>query len=273
MITHNRPDYTKISLECLCNTAPQNLKLTIWDNNSDSATKEVVDKFRNHRCVERVIFNETNEKLRRPTNWFWENSLDADLLGKVDDDCLVSEDWCRVLEQAHRDIPAAGVLACCRFLSEDFDYERASKKISTFGTHQVLRNCWVQGSGYLMKREVIHRNGFLKPKETFTTYCVRAAAKGYINGWYYPFLFEEHMDDPRVSHTGIRSEEDFQRLIPLSARAFGIKTREQWTQRLTASAQRLQEYSIDPYDFIGFRAKVNRKIASILGREYFPKVK
>ncbi|MEW6115780.1 MAG: glycosyltransferase [Nitrospirota bacterium] len=273
MITYNRPEYTRLSLERLCGTAPKNLRVTIWDNASDAATREVVEKFKNHWCVERVIFNETNEKLRRPTNWFWENSLDADLLGKVDDDCLVPEDWCQILAQAHKDIPEAGILACCRFLPEDFNYERASKKISTFGIHQVLRNCWVQGSGYLMKREVIRRIGFLEPEETFTTFCIRAAAKGFMNGWYYPFLFEEHMDDPRVPHTGIRSEEDFQRLIPLSARTFGIRTREQWIQRLVTSNQRLQEYSINPYDFIGYRARLNRKIAEIRGKEYFPKVK
>lgn len=104
MITHNRPEYTMLSLERLCSTAPKNLRVTIWDNGSDFATKEVVDKFRNHWSVEQVIFNKNNERLRRPTNWFWENSRDADLIGKVDDDCLVPDDWCHVLEQAHEDI-------------------------------------------------------------------------------------------------------------------------------------------------------------------------
>ncbi len=273
MIIYNRPEYTNQSLSRLCETAPPNLRVTIWDNGSDSATKEVVDKFRNHWCVERVIFNDTNEKLRKPTNWFWENNSDADLLGKVDNDCLVPEDWIRVLEEAHRDIPQAGALGCWHFLPEDFKPQLAEKKIQTFGKHQIIKNCWVGGSGYLMKREVINKIGFLRPKETFTDYCIRASVKGFINGWYYPFLYQEHMDDPRVPHTGIRSEEDFQRLIPLSARTFGIKTREQWIQRLMTSAQRLQEYSLNPYDFIGFKARVKRKITAILGGEYFPKVK
>jgi len=149
----------------------------------------------------------------------------------------------------------------------------AKNKIQSFGRHQIMRNCWVGGSGYLMKRHVLGQNGILRPKETFTDYCIRASAKGLVNGWYYPLLCQEHMDDPRTPHTAIRSEDDFQRLIPLSARTFGIKTREQWIQRMIVSSRRLQEYSIDPYDFMGFRAWAQRNILNILGREYFPKVK
>lgn len=273
MITFNRPEYTMLSLQCLCDTAPGNLKVTIWDNASEQETREVVAGFQSHPAVERVIFNLKNEKLRRPTNWFFKNSLDADLLGKVDDDCLVPADWSKVLERAHADIPEAGILGCWRFPPEDFNPEKAEKKIAAFGNHQIMRNCWIEGSGYLMKREVIQKIGFIKQKETFTDFCLRAASKGYIVGWYYPFLYQEHMDDPRAAHTGIHTEEDFQRLIPLSARKFGITTREQWTQRLKTSAQRLQEYSIDPYDFIGFRAKVKRNILKMVGGDFFPKVR
>lgn len=273
MITYNRPEYADQSLSRLCETAPPNMRLTIWDNDSDAATKKMVNKFRNHWCVERVIFNDRNDKLRRPTTWFWENNSDADLLGKVDDDCLVPENWLSVLEEAHRDIPQAGILGCWHFLPEDFKPQLAEKKIQTIGRHQLMRNCWIGGSGYLMKREVINKIGLLRPKETFSDYCIRASSKGFINGWYYPFLYQEHMDDPRVPHTGIRSEEDFQRLIPLSARTFGINTREQWIQRLKTSAQKLQEYSLNPYDFIGIKASVKKKITEIMCGEYFPKVK
>jgi glycosyltransferase involved in cell wall biosynthesis len=273
MITFNRPDYTKKSLARLCDTAPRNLRVTVWDNGSNTETKEVLEKYRSHWCVENIIFNKTNDKLRGPTNWFWENSQTAELLGKVDDDCLVPEDWCGILEEAHKDIPEAGILGCWRFLPEDFRYEKAVKKIWTYGTHQILRNCWVEGSGYLMKREVVHKIGFLKDKESFTGFCTRAAAQGFINGWYYPFLFQEHMDDPRVPNTGIRSEEDFRKLIPLTAINFRIKTKEEWLQCLMKEAQNHQEYSINPYDFIGLRARLKRKFAQIMGDEYLPKVK
>jgi hypothetical protein len=272
MITFNRPRYTELSLQRLCDFAPANLKLTIWDNGSERETIEVLERFQRHPCVEQIIFNESNEKLRRPTNWFWENALDAELIGKVDDDCLVPETWCSVLEQAHRDIARFGIIGCWRFFPEDFRAEAAQKKIASFGKHQIMMNCWVEGSGYLMKREVVNQLGTLGAEETFTNYGIRAAAKGYINGWYYPFLYQEHMDDPRAPHTGIQSEEDFQRLIPLSAQRFGIQTKDQWLNRLKGSAQRLQECSFDPRDYIGWRATAKRRIARLMGKEYFPRV-
>ena len=74
MITFNRPTYTEKSLSLLCDTAPTNLRVTIWDNGSNAETKEVVKSFEKHWCVERVIFNEKNDKLRHTPNWFWKNN-------------------------------------------------------------------------------------------------------------------------------------------------------------------------------------------------------
>ena len=273
MITFNRPTYTEKSLKVLCDTAPKNLKVTIWDNGSDSETKEVVRKYENHWCVEKVIFNEKNDKLRHPTNWFWKNNRDADLLGKVDDDCLVPENWCQILGQAHKDIPEAGVLGCWPFLPEDFDQAKAQKKIMTYGSHQLLRNCWVGGSGYLIKREVIEKICLIDYNESFTGFCIRAAAKGFINGWYYPFLYQEHMDDPRVSNTGICTEDDFQKTIPLTARTFSVNTRNDWIKNIMKDAQRQQQCSINPSDYIGLTAKMKRKLYRLFGANYFPKMK
>lgn len=271
LITYNRPDYARMSLERLCDTIPKNARITVWDNASENQTIQVVKAFEKHPLVERVIYNKKNERLWAPTKWFWENSKDADFISKVDDDCLMPPKWCEILEKAHNDMPHAGILGCWRFLPEDFNLSKASRKIYAYGPHMVMRNCWVEGSGYLMKRSIIDNIGTLRQNETFTDFCIRASAKGFINGWYYPFLYQEHMDDPRARHTGIKTEEDFKKLIPLSAEKFGIRSKDAWTERLKKSAQKLQECSIDPYDYIGIKAKVKRKIHTFLGKEYFPK--
>lgn len=273
MITYNRPVYTELSLKTLCGNTPENAKIIIWDNASNEETRSVIQKYANHPRIERIIFNPTNEKLRGPTNWFFENNRDADLISKVDDDCLVPARWCEILQQAHLDIPQAGILGCWRFFQEDFNEETAREKIFRYGQHRILRNCWVEGSGYLMKRAVLDEIGLIREGESFTTYCIRAAAKGFINGWYYPFLYQEHMDDPRAEHTGMKTEEDFSRLIPLSAATFNIDSKDAWIQRLRMSAQKLQMYSIDPYDFIGMRARIKRGFFRLLGKEYVPSMK
>ena len=273
MITYNRPFYTELSLKTLIENTTETSKIVIWDNASEGETRFLIKKYEKHPRIDRIIFNPTNEKLWGPTNWFLENYQDADFLSKVDDDCLVPARWCEILTKAHLDIPQAGILGCWRFFPEDFNEEMAGKKIFRYGEHQIMRNCWVEGSGFLMKRAVLDEIGILLKGESFTTYCIRAAAKGFINGWYYPFLFQEHMDDPRAKHTGIRTEEDFKRLIPLSAVTFNISSKDDWTQRLRQSAQRLQSYSFNPSDFIGTTAKIKHKLFKVFGREYVPLVK
>lgn len=273
VITYNRPRYARLSLTRLCETLPENARVIIWDNASGPDTVSVVKGFENHPLVERVVYNTTNAGLRTPTNWFWREYGDAEFLSKVDDDCLMPPGWCDVLTKAHAEVPEFGVLGCWRFMPEDFNPGNAIKKIRSFGAHTLMRNCWIEGSGYLMKSGIVRKIGLLKDNESFTTWCVRAAASGYINGWYYPFLYQEHMDDPRARHTGIKTDEDFNRLIPLTAKNFGITTKEAWQRRLMDSAQRLQKYSLDPYDFIGLRARLKRKVCGMLGRQYIPEVK
>lgn len=273
MITFNRPSYTELSLKTLCENIPEKAKIVIWDNASEEPTKSVVKKYEKHHRVDQIIFNSTNEKLRRPTNWFLDTYRDADLLGKVDDDCLVPGGWCETLHRAHHDIPEAGILGCWHFLPEDFHEETASKKIFRYGDHQIMRNCWIGGSGYLMKKAVLNKIGLIRDKESFTDFCIRAAIKGFINGWYYPFLYQEHMDDPLAEHTGIRTEADFKKLIPLTAANNNIYSRDAWIQHQRYDARNLQKYSIDPYDFIGVHAKIKQGLLKIFGKKYIPIMK
>ena len=74
MITHNRPAYTALALARLCDTLPDDARVTVWDNGSTPETVEVVRKFEGHRRVERIVYNRKNEKLRGPTNWFWQSA-------------------------------------------------------------------------------------------------------------------------------------------------------------------------------------------------------
>ncbi len=271
MITYNRSAYTAMALSRLCDTLPDDARLTVWDNGSAQDTVDVIKKFEGHRLVERIVYNRKNEKLRGPTNWFWQSVGEAEFVSKVDDDGLMPDQWTETLERAHRDIPQAGVLGTWRFPEEDFLEDLARKKIQTLGSHQILRSCWVEGSGYLMKREVIERIGLIREEESFTTYCIRAAAAGFINGWYYPFLYQEHMDDPRAPHTEMKTEADFRRLQPLSAQTFKIMSRDEWTNKLRQLAHSLQACSYDPSDYLGRRAWFKQKACRILGRPYVPR--
>ena len=243
VVTYNRPVYTERSLQALfANTDPMT-RIWLWHNGNDGDTLAVVERFRDR--LFRFVHSKINVQLTKPTNWLLENAS-GDLLGKVDDDCLVPPSWDRRLEKAHRDEPSFGVLGCWRFFDEDFVPELANKKIRSFrGGHRVLVNHWVAGTGFLMKRACVADGGLVKEARGFTDYCIELARRGWVNGWIYPFLYQEHMDDPRAAHTGIRSDDDLQRSAPLSARMNGITTVRAWEERLRQSARDVQAAPLD----------------------------
>src|ERR1017187_611129 len=127
MITHNRPAYTAMALARLCDTLPGDARVTVWDNGSSAEMISVLKKFESRPAVEKIIYNPTNDKLRGPTNWFWQNTTDAEFVSKVDDDGLMPDRWIETLEQAHRDVPEFGVLGTWRFPDEDFAADLAIK--------------------------------------------------------------------------------------------------------------------------------------------------
>ena len=266
MITYNRAEYTKLSLKRLLETSDETMRVWIWHNGTDKETLQVVQSFQCHPRLFKFYHSRENKKLREPTNWLWSESK-SDFIGKVDDDCLVPDGWADKLRQAHLDVLEFGVIGCWHFLEEDFVPELANKKIKEYACgHRLMRNCSVGGSGYLMKRACVNKMGLLRPKQSFTGYCVRLAAHGWANGWYYPFLYQEHMDDPRAQHTLLKTEEDFHRYMPLTAINFGITSIEDWLQHLHNDAVKIQAASINPKRYVGCSAKLRRARKKIFGK-------
>lgn len=269
MITYRSAGYLHLSLPRLLETLGEQDRVWLWHNGDDEATIEALRPFTTDARVHRYHHSRENVKLREPTTWLWRDTP-ARFVSKVDDDCLVSPGWLDTFAAAHDANPDFGVIGSWRHPEEDFLPEVAARKIQTFnGGHQLMRNLWVQGSGYLMDRDLVVRQGPLGDQESFTGYCIRAARLGAVNGFYYPFVPEDHMDDPRSAHTLIRTDTDLAARMPLSARAHGVTTVEAWTAQLRQSAVVLQEASLDPADYSGWRARrraVARRLARVVGR-------
>lgn len=257
MITHSRPHYTSLSLRRLLDTCDERTRIWLWHNGTDEATLAVVRPLASHPRVHAFHHSEANVRLREPTNWLWQNAT-GDLLGKVDDDCLVPHGWIQTLRLAHADEQRFGIVACWHFDEGDFDPALSGRKIREFrGGHRLVMNVWLGGSGYLMKSACVKRLGLLKSQQSFTDYCGRVAASGWVNGWYYPLLYQEHMDDPRSPHSLLRSDEDLQRYLPLSALSNGVTTLAAWQAQLQRSALRVQKAEYDPILYSGWRKKLS----------------
>lgn len=269
MITYRSAGYLHLSLPRLLDTLGEQDRVWLWHNGDDEATIEALRPFTNDARVHRYHHSRENVKLREPTSWLWHESS-ARFVSKVDDDCLVSPGWLDTFTAAHDANPQFGVIGSWRHPDEDFREDLASRKIGHFaGGHRLMRNLWVQGSGYLMSRALVERHGVLKPDESFTRYCIRVERGGAVNGFYFPFVPEEHMDDPRSPHTLIRTDSDLRDRMPLSAEANGVSTVAAWTQQLVRSAYILQTASLDPRSYSGWRAKIKsgrRRLALMTGR-------
>ncbi len=241
MITYNRPEYTRLSLERLLESADADTRVWLWHNGTDEETLAVVREQLEHPSVHKFHHSPENVKLRDPTNWILQEG-NSEYVSKVDDDCLVPEGWIDVLTRAHEAEPSFGALGCWRFMPEDYDEASAARKIREFrGGNRVMCHPWVEGSGFLLKRECVDKVGLLTPRESgITGYLIRVALKGWVNGWYFPFLWQEHMDDPRAPHTLLKTDADFLKYAPLSAPLSGAETVAQWDRQLRKSAANLQ---------------------------------
>lgn len=258
MITHNRPQYTRRSLARLLDTCGSDARVWVWQNGLHPDTLEVLSGFRGHPRLARVHESPENLGVREPTNWFWKES-EAPLVGKVDDDCLMSPGWIEELARAHAANPNLGSIACWHYRKEDFDHDLAAPKIREFAAGQkLLVNYWTPGSGYLMKRDCIEAAGYIGPQQSFTGYCIQLSLSGWYNGWHVPLILQDHMDDPRSDFTMLRNDDDLRRLAPLSARTNRVNTLKGWDEQLRRSARLVQTASIDPRDYRGVRRAFRR---------------
>ena len=255
MITYDRPEYVRLTLPHLLATCPADARVWLWHNGTDRATLDAVEEFRHDPRVHRFHHSPTNAGLREPTNWLWAEST-GDYLSKVDDDCLPDKIWLDTLRQAHADVPSFGVVGTWRFPESDIEQDLVDRKLATYpGGHQLMRNHWVQGSGYLLKRATVERTGPIHPDESFTSWCLRSARLGFVNGWYYPFLREDHLDDPRSPNTIYRTDADFMARRPLSAQKTGVRTIAEWTDQMRRSARVVQAASLDLREYSGWRQR------------------
>jgi len=254
MITYQRPEYTRLALERLLErSGPASLRVWIWHNGGHAPTLEVVRSLAGHPSVQAFHHSHENRGLRAPTNWLWESAT-GDYLAKVDDDCLVLGDWPLRLLAAHRDCEVFGVLGAWEFPDEDFDPLLAGPKIRAFsGGQRLLQNLWVGGSGYLMKRRCFDELGPLRPGQSFPQYQINLAQRGWVHGWPYPFVRQEHMDDPRSSYCMLRSDQDLLLGRGLSASANGCSTLAEWTETIRRSARLVQTAPLELRYYRGWR--------------------
>ena len=265
MVTYNRLEYTQRSLPRLLDSCDESMRVWVWHNGNDAATLDLVRSCESHPRMHRIHHSPQNKRLREPTNWFWANS-DAEYLSKIDDDNLMPDGWGEKLRGAHEAEPKLGAIACWGFTAEDVLPEMVNRKLRDLGNgHRMMLNPWVAGTGHVMKRACVQRMGPLAERQSYPNWSTYLSIAGWINGFYYPFLYMENMDDPRSAYTRLKTEQDFQANKSLSADRFGIKTLEQFRDRQRVLAMEVQRAHPDPRRLVGWRKRL-RQVAHLITR-------
>lgn len=264
-ITYNRLHYTKPALASVLADPSEEFSLTIWDNASSDGTVEYLKTQVNDRRIKDIVLSRQNVGQTAAVNEIWSRSH-ADLLSKLDNDCIVTPGWTRTLSRAHQDIEQLGVVACWHFFPEDFDYNRAKHKIHAFGPHRILRHPWPCDTGLLIKRETFERFGPLREK-AITEYWCNLARAGYVNGFYYPLIYQEHMDDPKSRFSMTKDREGFEAsrhvTVGLSAGRYSDpEGRLKWREEILAN---LLDGPYDPAYYSRWRRRL-RKMRVKLGK-------
>ena len=264
-VTYNRLEYTRKSLPSLLADPGEDFSLTIWDNASTDGTVEYLRNEINDPRIADVVFSKENIGQTNAVNRIWSNSK-ADLLGKIDNDCIMNAGWTRTLAQAHQDIPKLGIVACWHFPIEDFDEDAAGKagKIQRFGDHRIFRHPWTCGTGFLFKRSLFEKFGPIKKKDT-TNYWLKIASKGYINGFYYPLVLQEHMDDPKSEHCLLKDDESIRKMkdVTFVLHEHNINNMEQRWRRRKFVLDNLNNGPWEAKYYTGWHIKFKRGINKI----------
>lgn len=262
-IAYNRVDYTRKALASVLADPHEKFRLTIWDNASTDGTRDFLrDEVADPR-IDEVVLSEKNRGQIVPVNAIWSASR-SDLLGKLDNDCLVTPGWTRILARAHADIPELGVVACWHFMADDFDHERARSKIFELGGHRILRHPWTCGTGLLVKRSVYEELGPLTGAST-SHYWLKMAEHGYVNGFYYPLVLQEHMDDPRSAHSHLKDERSYQqaKAVTFSLKNHGQDTlADRWRWRKEV-IDNLLCGPWDPRQYAGWRGRLRNLLVRV----------
>jgi len=262
-VSYQRPVFTRLSLDRLLSTCDQSMRVWLWHNGDQEETLRLVRTYRRHPRVHRFHHERVNTGLKglaKPINWILEEGT-ARYVSKVDDDCLVRPDWAKVLRSAHADIERLGAVGCWRFRPEDFQPRLAEPKIEAFrGGHWLLRNCWIEGTGFLMKRECYEDVGPIPRGMGFTTYCVHLAAAGWLNGWYYPFVHQEHMDDPRSPYWTPPELQTFDPALTRFRTVAAGTTEVKRVRNIRRRAARINEASIDPMAHLALNMRLRKRL-------------
>ena len=216
MVTFNRLEYTRPSLESVLAQDYPNFRLVVWDNASTDGTIEFLKE--RLKCEDRatLILSPVNRGVVAPMNevWFGDHAEfpgtgGEELRAKIDNDTVVPPDLLRRLAECHQRSTRFGVLS-------GFHFRKEGEAIIDEGMVEVIdgvavvRQQYVGGCAVMVKKSDLDRIGPIACRTDaqqgpfmdsgWTLYQERMVAAGMIHGYPVPLIHVEHLEDTRSPH-------------------------------------------------------------------------
>lgn len=165
MLTWNRLEYTKMSLEYLFKNTIYPYDLWIIDNKNtkDDTRKYLIDLKKREPKITRLILNDTNEGLSKPTNQFWRET-NTEMVGKVDNDTLVPKGWLTKLVEALDKVPQLMMVSGIHFKNWKLVYGNFYVPCKTINGVRLYFPTHTGGCCYILRRTTINKAGYLEER-------------------------------------------------------------------------------------------------------------
>jgi len=215
MVTYNRLEYTKLALESVLALDYPDLMIVLWDNASTDGTVDYVRQRLRDESRARLIASPENRGVVYPMNAVWWADHGAEMLVKIDNDTWVPPDLLRRLAECHGRSKRFGVLSGFHFRAEGEALINVDG-IQEFDGVRILAQPHVGGCAVMVSRAVLGRLGPIpcRPEGQespfmdfgWTFYQQKMTEQGLVNGYPWPLIHVDHMEDTR-SPRCVRTDE------------------------------------------------------------------
>jgi hypothetical protein len=229
MVTYNRLEYTKVAVDAMLALDYPDLTIVVWDNAScDGTVAWLQERFRGDTRVQ-LIASPVNRGIVHPMNAVWfgqfasggreppvcagmgtgyapNGSAPFELMAKIDNDTWVPPDLLLRLADCHRRSDRFGVLSGFHFRAEGEALVDDSR-VSEIDAVRVLAQPYVGGCAVMVRRSILDRLGPIPCRgeaqqgplmdSGWTFYQQRLTDEGLINGYPWPPIHVDHMEDTR----------------------------------------------------------------------------
>ena len=222
MVTFNRLEYTRPSLESVLAQDYPNFRVVVWDNASTDGTIEFLKERLQGEDRATLILSPVNRGVVAPMNevWFGDHSEfpgagEEELRAKVDNDTVVPPNLLRRLAECHLRGTRFGALSGFHFRKEG-EAIIEDDMVEEIDGVSMVRQPYVGGCAVMVKKSDLDRMGPIACRTDaqpgpfmdsgWTFYQERMAAAGMIHGYPVPLIHVDHLEDTRSPHC-IHSDE------------------------------------------------------------------